>query len=80
MGYQKDFNYVIGRQPPKWFHDSYEKIAKFDNVISFANGTKYIMISQSEKGSGRGANTDFELMDEALTIPCFFMCGSFLYG
>ena len=68
MGYQKDVNYVIGRKPPTWFIDSYEKLSKFDNVISFANGAKFLMTSQSEKGSGRGANTDFELMDEALTI------------
>jgi hypothetical protein len=68
MPYQKDINFVIGKKPPTWYQDSYEQLAKFDNVISFSNGSRFILISQSEKGSGRGANTDFEIVDEALTI------------
>jgi len=68
MGYEHGVNYVIGRQPPKHFLTSYEEIHKHDNYISFANGTKYAMISLTEKGSGRGKNVDYELMDEAATI------------
>ena len=68
MPYQKDVNFVIGKKPPTWYQDSYEQLAKFDNVISFSNGSRFVLISQSEKGSGRGANTDFEIVDEALTI------------
>lgn len=68
MGYQKDVNYVIGKRPPSWFKDSYEALNKFDNIISFSNGTRFAMISQSESGSGRGANTDYGIIDEALTI------------
>lgn len=68
IGYQKDVNYVIGRRPPSGFRDSYETLNKFDNIISFSNGTRFAMISQSEPGSGRGANTDYEIMDEALLI------------
>lgn len=68
IGYQKDVNYVIGRKPPSWFIDSYETLNKFDNVISFSNGTRFAMISQSEPGSGRGANTDYEIVDEALLL------------
>lgn len=68
MGYQKDINYVIGRKPPSYFHDSYESINKYDNVISFSNGARFAMISQSEPGSGRGANVDYEIADETLTL------------
>jgi len=68
MGYEKGVNFVIGVRPPSWYHDSYEELSKFDNIISFSNGTKIAMISQSEKGSGRGANIDYEIMDESLTI------------
>lgn len=68
MGYQKDVNYVIGKRPPSWFKDSYEALNKFDNIISFSNGTRFAMISQSESGSGRGANSDYGIIDEALTI------------
>lgn len=68
MGYQQGVNYVIGRRPPSYFLDSYESLNKFDNIISFSNGTRFAMISQSESGSGRGANTDYEILDEALLI------------
>lgn len=68
MGYQKEVNYVIGKRPPSYFKDSYEALNQFDNIISFSNGTRFAMISQSESGSGRGANTDYEILDEALLI------------
>jgi len=68
MPYKKDVNFIIGKKPPSWYKDSYEQISKFENVISFSNGTRFVLISQAEKGSGRGANTDFEIVDEALTI------------
>lgn len=68
MGYVKDGNFVIGKRPPKWFKTPYEQINRFDNIISFSNGACFALISQSEKGSGRGKNIDFEIMDEALTI------------
>lgn len=68
MGYQQGVNYVIGRRPPSYFLDSYESLNKYDNIISFSNGTRFAMISQSESGSGRGANTDYEILDEALLI------------
>ena len=68
IGYQKDVNYVVGKKPPAWFKDSYETLSKFDNVISFSNGTRFAMISQSEPGSGRGANVDYEIADEALLL------------
>lgn len=68
MGYIKEGNYVVCKRPPKWFQHPYESINKFDNIISFSNGTAFALISQTEKGSGRGKNIDFEIMDEALTI------------
>lgn len=68
MGYENGVNYVIGRKPPPHFLSSYEEINKHDNFISFSNGTKFAMISLTEKGSGRGKNIDFEIVDEAATI------------
>jgi len=68
MGYTKDKNYVVGRRPPPTFLSPYEKIMKFDNVISFANGNAILMLSQDRIGSARGANVDYEILDEALTI------------
>jgi hypothetical protein len=40
IGYEKNIHYIIGKKPPNWYHDSYEKLSKFDNVISFANGVR----------------------------------------
>src|SRR5665647_1664221 len=68
LGFTKDKDYVIGRKPPRTFEDPYEKIAKFDNFISFANGTGFLMLSQERSGSARGPNLDREIVDEALTL------------
>jgi len=68
IGYEKDKDYVIGRRPPKTFLSSYEKVSKFDNFISFSNGTGFLMLSQEREGSARGPNLDREIVDEALTI------------
>ena len=68
MGYVKDGNYTVCKRPPRWYKQPYEQINKFENIVSFSNGTCFALISQTEKGSGRGKNIDFEIMDEALTI------------
>jgi hypothetical protein len=68
LGYEKDKDYVIGRKPPKHFFSPYEKIMKYENFISFANGNGYLLLSQDRAGSGRGPNVDREIIDEALTI------------
>lgn len=68
LGYQKDLNYVIGKKPPAYFDSSYEEINKFENFVSFSNGVRLALISQSEPGSGRGSNVDFEIADETLTL------------
>jgi len=68
VGYVKDVDYVIGRKPPKNFASPYEKINKYDNFISFINGTGFLMLSQEREGSSRGPNLDREIVDEALTL------------
>lgn len=68
LGYVKDKNYVIGRRPPKFFNDPFEKVMRYDNFISFSNGTGLLLLSQDRAGSSRGPNVDFEIVDEALTL------------
>ncbi|MFZ4401482.1 MAG: hypothetical protein ACOYO1_15710 [Bacteroidales bacterium] len=68
LGYEKDKDYVIGRKPPKGWYSPFEKIMKFENFISFANGNGYLLLSQDRAGSSRGPNVDREIIDEALTI------------
>ncbi len=61
-------NYVIGVRSPAHFHSPLEKVMRYDNVISFANGNALLMLSQDRAGSARGPNVDYEILDEALTI------------
>lgn len=61
-------HYVIGQKPPSHFITPYEPVLKHDNFISFSNGNGYLMLSQERKGSSRGPNVDYEIVDEALTI------------
>jgi hypothetical protein len=45
-----------------------EPVLKYENFISFSNGTGFLMLSQERIGSSRGPNVDREIVDEALTI------------
>ncbi len=68
IGYQKDLDYVIGVKPPAGWLKPWETITKFDNFISFSNGTGFLLLSQEREGSARGPNIDREIVDEALTL------------
>lgn len=61
-------HYVINQKPPTSFLTPYEPVLKYDNFISFSNGTGFLLLSQERIGSARGPNTDREIIDEALTI------------
>jgi hypothetical protein len=74
LGYKKHVdksnpgNYVVGQKPPPHFILPYEKIMRYENVISFSNGNALLLLSQDKQGSSRGPNVDYEIVDEALTI------------
>lgn len=68
IGFVKDKDYVIGRRPDDTWYSPYEKVTKYDNFISFSNGTGFLLLSQERIGSARGPNIDREIVDEALTI------------
>ncbi len=53
IGYEKDKDFKIGGKPPETFLSPYEPVTKFDNYISFANGTGFLMLSQERAGSSR---------------------------
>jgi hypothetical protein len=61
-------NYVIGIRPPAHFLQPFEKVMRYENVISFSNGNALLLLSQDRSGSARGPNVDYEILDEALTI------------
>jgi hypothetical protein len=68
LGYYQGHQYVVNRKPPKHFKEPYEKVFKYDNLISFICGNGYPVFTQDRAGSSRGPNLDFEIIDEALTI------------
>lgn len=68
LGYEKDKDFKIGGKPPKSWVEPYEKITKYENFVSFSNGTGFLMLSQERAGSARGPNLDREIVDEALTL------------
>ncbi len=68
LGYEKDKDFKIGGKPPKSWIEPYEKITKYENFISFSNGTGFLMLSQERIGSARGPNLDREIVDEAITL------------
>ena len=68
LGYYKNYHYVINQIPKYPFKDPYEKVLKYDNFITFINGTGYMLLTQDRAGSARGPNVDYEIVDEALTI------------
>ncbi len=68
LGFVKDKDYKIGGKPPKSWLAPYEHVSKYDNFISFARGTGFLMLSQEREGSSRGPNLDREIADEALTL------------
>ena len=68
LGYQKDKDYVIGVKPHSQWIKPYETITKYDNFISFSNGTGFLLLSQEREGSARGPNIDREIVDEAITL------------
>ena len=45
IGFQKDLDYVIGVKPPPGWLKPWETITKFDNFISFSNGTGFLLLS-----------------------------------
>jgi hypothetical protein len=68
LGYEKDKDFKIGGKPNRGWIEPYEKIIKYENFISFSNGTGFLMLSQERLGSARGPNLDREIVDEALTL------------
>ncbi len=68
LGYEKDKDYVIGVKPHVQWRKPYETITKYDNFISFSNGTGFLLLSQEREGSARGPNIDREIVDEAITL------------
>jgi hypothetical protein len=67
-GYIDGVHYVIGRKPPEWFEKPYQKPERYENVITFWNGTTLVFGSFDRPQLIRGASYDWVIVDEALLI------------
>ena len=66
MGYKRDIHYYIGKKPPKsaGFKKPYIEPARYDNVISWYNGSIQHLISQDVPGSSNSLTLDYVKIDE----------------
>lgn len=68
FGYIEGIHYVVGRRPPDHFAKPYHKPEKYDNVVTFWNGTTLVFGSFDRPQLIRGASYDWVIVDEALLI------------
>lgn len=66
--YYEKIHYVVGKTPPNAFERPYAKPDKFENVITFWNGTTINLGSFDRPQLIRGASYDWVIVDEALLI------------
>ena len=68
LGYYDRIHYVIGKVPPDYFEKAYHAPDKFENVITFWNGTTVILGSFDRPQLMRGGSNDWVIVDEAILI------------
>jgi hypothetical protein len=68
FGYKEGVDYVVGKKPPTHFTSPYQKPDRYENVISWWNGTIVVFGSMDRPQLFRGGNNDWVLTDEALLV------------
>lgn len=68
FGYYENIHYVIGKRPPSHFKKPYQSPDRYQNVITFWNGTTVILGSFDRPQLLRGGSNDWVIVDEALLI------------
>jgi hypothetical protein len=68
FGYIEGIHYVVGKKPPEWFAKPYQKPERYENVVTFWNGTTLVFGSFDRPQLIRGASYDWVITDEALLI------------
>lgn len=68
FGYKEDVHYVVGKRPPSYFAKPYQKPDRYDNVITWWNGTTVILGSFDRPQLLRGGSNDWVIVDEALLV------------
>lgn len=67
MGYKRDVHFVIGRKPPKklGFSKPLVEPNRYDDVLTWYNGSIQVIISQDVKMSSNSMTLDYLIGDEA---------------
>lgn len=68
FGYKEGEDYVVGKRPPPWFDTPYQKPDRYENVITWRNGTTIVLGSMDRPQLLRGGNFDWCISDESLLI------------
>jgi hypothetical protein len=68
FGYTEGIDYVVGRKPPVHFDHPYQKPDRYENVVSWWNGTCMLLGSMDRPELMRGGNNDWSITDESLLI------------
>lgn len=68
FGYHEGVDYVVGKKPPEHFTKPYQKPDRYENVITWWNGTTIVFGSMDRPQLIRGGNYDWSITDEALLV------------
>lgn len=68
FGYLEGIHYVVGKKPPEWFDKPYQRPERYENVVTFWNGTTVVFGSFDRPQLLRGGSYDWDIVDEALLI------------
>jgi hypothetical protein len=64
----KDGDYIVGKRPPVHWDEPYQKPDRYENVITWWNGTTIVLGSMDRPQLIRGGNYDWSKADEGLLI------------
>ncbi len=62
----KDGDFIVGKRPPEHWDTPYQKPDRYENIISWWNGTIIVLGSMDRPQLIRGGNYDWSIGDEAL--------------
>jgi hypothetical protein len=68
LGYIEDVHYVVGKVPPKHFARPWHKPHRYENVVTFWNGTTVVFGSFDRPSLISGGSYDWVITDEAYLI------------
>lgn len=61
-------HFIIGNRPPKYFTQPLRKPERYDNIVSFVNGSTIELVGMRNIESSRGGNYDWGEVTEGTTI------------